>query len=406
MTSNRVAITGLGLMTGLGANLDDTWRGLLQGARVARRFTLFDPDGLGSPFGIELPDEAELLFKEHIKPRRRKQMTRGTMISVVTARMAVADSGLLDDPELDRARVGVAVGATGTGYAPMNEGSDRHRILKNMASSSAAWISLQDKLQGPSFVLSTACSSGNYALHAAFSLIASGQCDAVVSGAGDSALNFLDVEGFCSLMALAEDVENVESASRPFDADRSGFVIAEGGGMLVLESLEFARRRGAGIYAELSLPGLTSEAYNIISPEPGGASMARTMQVALRQAGLSPADIDYLNAHGTSTQLNDLYETQAIKLVFGDHARNLPVSSTKSMTGHCVSAAAGVEAVICCRAMVENIVPPTINLTNPDPELDLDYVPNEPRRVVLNNIMSNSFAFGGQNAVCIFSRPG
>ena len=207
-------------------------------------------------------------------------------------------------------------------------------------------------------------------------------------------------------MALSDDVSSLTTASRPFDAQRSGFVVGEGGGMLVLESLERARERGAHIYAELSMPGLCSEAYNIMSPDPEGENIARSMELAIGNAGLSIGDIDYINAHGTSTPLNDLYETRAIKKLFGERAYRVPISSTKSLTGHCLSAAAGVEAVICCMAMERGIIPPTRHLTDPDPELDLDYVPGAPREATLNNVMSNSFAFGGQNGVCVFSRPG
>ncbi len=401
---NRVAVTGLGMMTGLGLDTSSTWENLLGGPSPIKRFTLFDPEGLSSPFGVQLPDEVDELIKSHIKPRRRKQMTRGTQMSVVTAKMAMDDAAI-DEGLLDHTRAGVVVGGTGTGYAPMTAETDRHRILRNMASSPAAWISLTRKMQGPSSVVSTACSSGTYALHGAMSLILNGQCDVVVSGAADSALNYLDVEGFCSLMALSDDVKNLETASRPFDAERSGFVIGEGGGMLVLESLEFARARGARIYAELSLPGLCSEAYNIMSPDPQGANIARAMKLAIANAGLTTNDIDYINAHGTSTPLNDLCETRAIKLVFGEAAKDVPISSTKGLTGHCLSAAAGVEAVISCLALEKGIVPPTMHLQNPDPELDLDYVPNTPREAALKNVMSNSFAFGGQNGVCVFSKP-
>jgi 3-oxoacyl-[acyl-carrier-protein] synthase II len=405
METKRVAITGLGLVTGLGLDLESCWRGLLAGPSAVKRFTLFDPSGLTTPFGIELPAGAEELFKASINPRRRKQMTRATEISVVAAHMALANSGLPDLPGLDRTRVGVVAGATGTGYAPRTLDVDNQRILKNMASASAAWISLQEKLQGPSLVVSTACSSGAYALSQAYSLVVSGQCDAVVAGAGDSALNYLDVEGFCNLMALSQDTENMLTASRPFDANRNGFVIAEGGGFLVVESLEHARQRGARVLVEMSQPGLSCDAYNMLSPEPSGESMSRAMSLAIAKAGISPGQLDYVNAHGTSTPLNDLYETQALKRLLGGAARNVPVSSTKSMTGHCLSAAAGVEAVICCQAMLTGIIPPTMNLQTPDPELDLDYVPNEPRRRELAHVMSNSFAFGGQNAVCLFSKP-
>jgi 3-oxoacyl-[acyl-carrier-protein] synthase II len=402
--ANRVAITGLALMTGLGLDIQSTWRGLLTGKSPIRRFALFDPEGLSSPFGVQLPAEADALFTEHIKPRSRKQMTRATMIAVLTAETAIKDARL-DDPGVDKSRVGVAVGATGTGYAPQDNAIDEHRILKNMASASAGWISLRNKLRGPSMVLSTACASGAYALQTAVSLILSGQCDIVVSGAADSALSFLDVQGFTSLLALADDKQNIERASRPFDRTRSGFVMGEGGGMLVVESLESARKRRAPVLAEMYLPGLNSEAYNMLSPEPDGLGMAEAMRIALRNAGLSPDQIDYINAHGTSTQLNDLYETQAIKAVFGHHAKHVPISSSKSMTGHCLSGAAGVEAVICCKALAEGVIPPTANLTDPDPQLDLDYVPLTPRNKELRHVMSNSFAFGGHNGVCIFSKP-
>jgi 3-oxoacyl-[acyl-carrier-protein] synthase II len=402
----RVAVTGLGLLTGLGLDLESSWRGLLEGRSATARFRSFDPTGLPCTFGVELPPEAEGLFAAHIKPRQRAQMTRGTMIAYVTALQALQHARL-EERVGDRARVGVVLGATGTGYAPRDGALDEHRILRNMASASAAWVSLKGKFQGPSCVVSTACSSGAYALHTAVLLLATGQCDVVLAGAADSAISFLDVQGFCSLMALSEDVPDVACASRPFDLRRTGFVIGEGGGVLVLETQDFARRTGARVLAELSLPGLCCEGYNIISPEPGGLSMARAMRLALENAGLQPEDIGYLNAHGTSTQLNDLYETQAIRAVFGEHAARLPVSSTKSMTGHCLSAAAGVEAVISVMALVDGWLPPTRNLEQPDPALGLDFVPGRARHVAPaepRHVMSNSFAFGGQNGVCIFSR--
>jgi 3-oxoacyl-[acyl-carrier-protein] synthase II len=400
---DRIAVTGLGLMTGLGLDLDTTWNGLLEARCVAKRFTLFDPTGLPATFGVELPENADEIFKENIQTRKRKQMTRGNLIAIYTTKMAIEDSNL-DLESLDRSRVGMVYGATGTGYAPQSLEIDENRILKNMASAPAAWNSLIYKISGPSFTVTTACSSGAFALHSAFQLIQSGQCDIVIAGAADSALSYLDVQGFCSLHALSEQNDDPATASRPFDKNRNGFVMAEGGGILVLESMEFAKKRGANIYCTMSLPGLGSEAYNIMSPAPGGVGMARAMKSALNNAGLKEDDIDYINAHGTSTTLNDIYETQAIKEVFGDRAYKIPVSSTKSMTGHCLSAASGVEAVISIKSLLENTIPPTANLTEPDPELDLDYLPNTPRQVELNHVMSNSFAFGGQNGVCIFSR--
>jgi len=405
MKQGRVAVTGLGLMTALGLDVESTWQGLLAGRTPFKRFTLFDPEGLAAPFGAELPGESAALFAALVKPRRRKQMTRGTMITLATAHQALADAGL-DRTAIAPDRIGAVVGATGTGYAPRTLELDEHRILRNMASAPAAWINLQEKIEGPSFVVSTACSSGAYALHMAMWLIQSGQCDVAVAGAGDSALTYLDVQGFCSLMALSEDKDAPERASRPFSRTRSGFVMGEGGGMMVLEAPAHARARGARVYAELSLPGLCAEMYNIVSPSPEGSGMARAMRLALANAGLAPDAIDYINAHGTSTALNDQYETQAIKNVFGSHAARVPVSSTKSMTGHCLSAAAGVEAVICVKALMENMIPPTANLTDPDPACDLNHVALKARKAALTHVMSNSFGFGGHNGVCVFTKAG
>lgn len=399
----KVAITGLGLMTGLGLDLSTTWRGLLQGQCPVKRFNLFDPEGLATPFGIELPEGADELFKTVTKTRNRRQMTRGIMMALSTAKMALDDAGYGNELP-DKTRIGTAIGCTGTGYAPVTQEPDSNRILKNMGSASAAWISLKWKLEGPAFTVSTACSSGAYALHSAMHLILSDQCDVVITGAYDSVISYPDVEGFCSLLALSDDTENMTTASRPFDKNRNGFVIGEGSGMLILESIDHAMKRDARIYATTTMPGLTSEAYNILSPQPGGTGMAKTMKLALDNADLKPEDISCINAHGTSTQLNDLYETEAIKAVFDDFAYTIPVSATKSMTGHCLSGAAGVESVIACKSLVENIIPPTMNLTVPDPDLNLDYVPLTPRQTELRNIMSNSFAFGGHNGVCIFSK--
>jgi 3-oxoacyl-[acyl-carrier-protein] synthase II len=404
-TRQRVAVTGLGLMCGLGLNLESCWRNLAAGRVPVRRWTQFEPGDLASPFGVELPDGADEIFDACIKTRNRRQMTRATMMAVATAGMAIHDAGLSITPD-NSSRIGAVIGCTGTGYAYSGSEADPNRILKNMASAPAAWVSLKYKISGPSFAVSTACSSGAYALSSAMHLILSGRCDAVVCGAADSAINYQDIEGFCSLMALSNDIENLETASRPFDLKRNGFVMGEGAGMLVVESEEHAKRRGAGIHAFSSIPGLASEAYNILSPRPGGLGMAEAMRDALVNAGLDTGDIDYINAHGTSTPHNDLYETQAIKDVFGARAYRIPVSSTKSQTGHCLSGAAGVEAVICCKALKENLIPATMNLKNPDPALDLDYVPDVPRKAVLRHVMSNSFAFGGHNGVCVFSHTG
>ena len=404
MSKYRAVVTGMGLMTGLGLDLESSWQGVLAATSPIKRFSLFDPEGLAAPYGVELPAGADDVFQKNIKKRRRSQMTRGSMIACVTAKMALEDASL-DLGACDPQRVGVVAGATGTGYAPREQDVDSHRILKNMASASASWISLSHRLAGPSFVVSTACSSGTYALASAYDLLQNGICDAVLAGAADSSLNYLDVEGFASIMALSEGADPVRGASRPFDRDRDGFVMGEGGGFLVLERPEFARSRGARILAELPRPALTSETYNIMSPRPGGVGMSQTMRQALELAGLEAERIDYVNAHGTSTRLNDQYEVQAIKDVFGEHAHKILVSSTKGQTGHCLAGAAGVESVLCCKALVEGVVPATVNLIEPDEELDLDFVPQRPRQLDMTHIMSNSFAFGGHNGTCIFSRP-
>lgn len=403
INSNNIVITGLGLLTGLGLDLASSWQGICDGASHIKPFTLFDSSNLQCAFGVELSKNADLLFKSMIKTRNRRQMTRGTMMAISTAVQAVENSKL-DMNSLDKSRIGIVVGCTGTGYCPIPTKTDPNHILKDMVNAPAAWIGLKWKIQGPAFSVSTACSSGTYAIYSAIQLILSGQCDIVITGGFDSVINYPYIEGFSSIMALSDDVEHMQTASRPFDKNRCGFVMGEGCGMLILESREHANRRDAKMYASVSLPGISSEAYNILSPCPQGKGMARTMRIALDNAGLKPEDIDYINAHGTSTILNDLYETEAIKNVFGKYAYNIPISSTKSMTGHCLSGAAAVEAVIACKSLEENIIPPTMNLTNPDPKLDLDYVPLKTRKKILKHIMSNSFAFGGHNGACIFSK--
>lgn len=404
LAQHSVLVTGLGLMTGMGLNLKDSWQGLIKGISVTAPFRNLDPTGLSCGYGVELPEGAEDLFAVHIKRRKRSQMTRSTRMGLVTAEMAINDA-CLNFEKIDRTRVGVIIGTTGTAYIAQEGQPENMRILKNMSNSPASWISLINKLNGPSFAMATACSSGAYALGAAYGLICAGLCDVVICGSIDSSINYPDIEGFCNLMALAGHEQEFETASRPFDQRRSGFVIGEGAGILILESALFAQQRQADAYAVMHYPGLYTESYNIFSPEPDGKGMVRCMELALQHGGLCPEDIDYINAHGTSTPVNDLYETRAIKKIFGKNIRTLPVSSTKSMTGHCLAGGAGVEAVISCKALSENMIPPTINLTSPDPELNLDYVVNKARKKELHHVMSNSFAFGGHNGVNIFSSP-
>jgi 3-oxoacyl-[acyl-carrier-protein] synthase II len=401
MNHADIVVTGLGLICGQGLSVAQAWRGVVDGASATRRFTLFDPDGLACTFGVELPDAFDRRLRE-IKPRTRKQMSRSTAIQFLTAQDAIGDAGLRE-AGYDRSRIGVVFGTTGPAEAATESNRD-YRILRNMSNAPAAWISIKNNFTGPASVAGAACASGIYALHAACLLLQAGVCDAVVTGAADSSLNYRDVEGFCSLMALAEPGADSSRASRPFDSRRSGFVIAEGGGALVLERRPAATQRGAHIYARTFVPGVCSESYNILAPRPGGAGMAKSMRLALAAAGLAPGDIDYINAHGASTALNDRYETQAIKEVFGAAARIPPVSSTKSTTGHALAGAAGIEMALCCKALEEGLIPQTAHYGSPDPDCDLDYVPNASRPADLRAVMCNSFAFGGHNGACIFVR--
>ena len=398
-----VAVTGLGLLTGLGLDVPSSWQGLVAGRRVAQRFQRFNPEGMRTPFGVELPLDAEALFARSLKPRAASLMGRATKMAVLAAREASAASGLTGSVA-DLSRVGVVIGYTGSASLP-EQVRDDAIVLQGMANAPAAWISLDGGFTGPAFTVSTACASGVYALHSAYLLIQAGICDVVIAGGAESTLNRAYVDGFSALMTLAEWEGDVAQASRPFDARRCGFVIAEGAGVLVLESLAHAQARAVPPLALLWEPAVTSEAYNILSPRRNGEGMAVAMSRALALAGRQPEDISYINAHGTATVLNDQYETQAIKQVFGAWAPRIPVSSTKSMTGHCLSAAAAVEAVICCQAITHSLIPPTVNLDQPEPGLDLDYVPHSARAASLNHVLCNSFGFGGHNGCALFSRP-
>jgi 3-oxoacyl-[acyl-carrier-protein] synthase II len=325
------------------------------------------------------------------------------MIGILSAEDALKQSGLLESGTNPK-RIGVVIGTTGTGFIQELSEEDPQRILKNMTNAPASWVSIRNGIEGPSSSVSTACSSGAYAINNAIMYLLTGQCNAVVCGSSESIINQLDVGGFASLMAISTYDGDPALAARPFDFNRDGFVMGEGSGMLVLERWEHAQARGATILAETWLPGLSSEAYSIMSPQAMGTGMADCIRGALANAKLQGGDIGYINAHGTATQLNDHYETLAIKDVFGEQAYSIPISSTKAMTGHILSGAAGVEAVISILAMREGFAPPTLNLSCPDPLLDLNFVPSFPQSINARYVMSNSFAFGGHNGTCIFGR--
>lgn len=402
----KVLITGMGIISPIGVTLDQNWQSIINGVSGVKQIDTFDATSYRTRFAGLIDDI--LVDESHqgkIKKRLRKKMSRSVYLNCLVSNMAIEDSGI-DFSKINLERCGVAIGATGTElnpneFVPLTDHDDS-RIIKLMSNAYPAWISLNYGLEGPSMTVGTACASANYAIAWAYQQIALGLCDVMIAGGASNPVNPELLTGFSQMMALSERNDSPEEASRPFDKARDGFVMGEGSGLLILESETSARKRGARVYAELKLPSLTSEAYNIVAPAKDGAGMSKCMSKALFNANLNPQDIQYINAHGTSTKLNDDYETKAIKSVFKDHAYNLYVSSTKSMTGHCLAGAGGVESVITCKSLYENVLPPTINLDNPDDGLDLDYVANEARDMKITGALSNSFAFGGHNAVLPF----
>jgi 3-oxoacyl-[acyl-carrier-protein] synthase II len=375
------------------------------------RITRFDPTPFASHMAGEINDfdPASYMYK-----KESRRMDRFCQFGVAAARQAVEDAQL-DLSREDPTRIAIAVGSGIGGIETFAEqvqvletkGPGRvspffiPMMIPNMA---AGQISIFLGLKGPSLTTVSACASSADAIGQALRLIQRGEADVVLAGGTEAPIAPISLAGFGSMKALSTRNDDPEHACRPFDRDRDGFVMGEGAGMVLVEELEHARARGARIYAELVGYGATSDAYHITAPPPGGEGSARAMAAALADAGLRPEDVDYINAHGTSTSYNDLYETQAIKSVFGDHAYRIPVSSTKSMTGHLLGAAGAVEFIACLFALQEGLLPPTINLENPDPECDLDYVPNTPRPAQVNVVLSNSFGFGGHNVTLALRR--
>ena len=401
----RVVITGLGLTSPLGVDLQKTWDNCINGKSGVAAITHFDTTDFKIKIAAQVPDEFDEMVTKRIKKRIRKQMTRSVQMCSVVTQMAVEDSGI-DFSKGDAERYGSAIGSSGTDYPSVDMANvtkfDSGRIIKSMSNAFPAWISLQYGLVGPSFTVGTACSSAGYAMALAYDQIALGLCDVMISGGACCPILPEFIAGFGDIQAMSERSVDPKEASCPFDIHRDGFVMGEGAGILVLESETSARKRGAHIYAELRRPALLGEAYNIVSPRPDGVGMSRCMETALKQAELNTSDVGYINAHGTSTPLNDAYEAKAITKTFGKNATKLAVSSTKSITGHCLAAAGAVEAVLSCMTVETGIIPPTINLKQQDPDIDLDFVPNEARNGQVNAVLSNSFAFGGHNSVIPF----
>ena len=410
-SSRRVVITGLGAVTPIGNTVTTYWSGLQTGANGVAPITLFDASKHACRFAAEVKD-----FDPSgvLDPKETKRWDRFCQFGVVAAKEALAQSGL-DITDANRQRIGVIIGSGVGGLLTMEtqahvlEGKGPGRVspftvpmmIPNMATGLAA-IALG--AQGPSSAVATACAAGSNAIGDAFRLLQQGHADAMVCGGAESAITPLGVAGFASAKALSFRNDDPATASRPFDAERDGFVIGEGAGILVLETLDHAQARGADILAEVVGYGMTCDAHHITSPIPGGLGGARAMSLALADAGLKADDIDYVNAHGTSTPANDSNETAAIKTALGERAMAIPVSSTKSMTGHLLGGSGGIEAVAAVLALQNGVVPPTINHQNPDPACDLDVVPNQARDQIISTALSNSFGFGGHNVCLAFRR--
>ena len=407
----RIVITGVGIITPLGTGTEKSWKGLIEGRSAIRRITHFDPEEYPCKIAAEVPD---FEIDKFIDIKDQKKMDRFIHLGLAAATLAMEDSGLAVT-EANADSVGVIVGS-GVGGLPAIERYEKILLEKGpkkvspffipmtIINLTAGHISIRFGAKGPNSAVATACASGTHAIGDAYKMIQNGFADAMICGGSEAVVTPLGIAGFTSMKALSTRNDEPEKSSRPFDRDRDGFVMGEGAGILVLEEMEHAQNRGAKIYAEIIGYGLNSDAYHITSPSQSGEGAARCMTAAIKDAGINPEEVQYVNAHGTSTKYGDEIETTAIKSVFGDHAYKFCVSSTKSMIGHLLGASGGVEAAICVLSIKNKIVPPTINLDNPDEGCDLDYVPHKARALDLNIAMSNSFGFGGTNACIIIRR--
>jgi 3-oxoacyl-[acyl-carrier-protein] synthase II len=407
----RVVITGLGALSPFGLGVQTLWEGVKAGQSAIRPITLFDTEQFPVKFGGEVADFDPL---EHFTKKEARHLDRVTQFALLAADEARADAQL-DLDAVDRTRVGTIIGS-GIGGLDTTEKqvlvlNDRgvrrvspHLVPMMMINASAGQVAIRLGLQGPNFCVASACAAGNHALGVSMHMIRYGMADVMFAGASEAALTPIGLAGFCQARALSKRNDDPTKASRPFDLERDGFVFGEGAGILVLEELEHAKARGARIYAEFSGFGNTDDAFHITAPHKEGEGAARAMRVALDDAGVEPTAIQYINAHGTSTSLNDKLETKAIKEVFGDHAGKIAISSTKSMHGHLLGASGAVEGVILSMAIQEGLAPPTINLQTPDPECDLDYVPHTARSLDIQASLSNTFGFGGHNACLLFEK--
>jgi 3-oxoacyl-[acyl-carrier-protein] synthase II len=407
----RVVVTGLGVIASLGHNVNDFWASLLAGKCGIDRVSLFDAKDYSCQIGAEVRDWDPTKLMD---PKEVRRNDRYTHYGFCAARQAVTDAKL-DMAKEDLDRVGVIIGS---GIGGMWTIEAQHKVLlergprkvspfmipaliSNMCS---GLVAIDLGARGPNFSVVSACATATHAIGESLRMIRGGEADVMVCGGSEAAITPLAYAGFCSMKAMSTNNENPQKSSRPFDLNRDGFIMGEGSGILVIESLEHALSRGAHIYCEIAGYAATCDAYHITSPDPEGKGLSLAMSRALSDARVCPSDVDYINAHGTSTPYNDKFETLAIKKVFGDHARKVLISSTKSMTGHLLGAAGGIEAIVSIKTIETGEVPPTINLETPDPDCDLDYVPNVKRSAKVNTVMSDNLGFGGQNAALIFRR--
>jgi len=412
MKSTRAVITGMGAITPLGSSIDLYWNGLLSGSSGVRKITQFDASNYPCQIAGEIPD---FVPENYLERKEARRLPRSAQVGLVAAIQAVKDSGL-PDVMRDKERSGVVFGTALGGIDQLDEGTTTLRqyglsrvnpftLPYTIPNLSSFLIARQFQCLGPNTTIVTACATGTQTIGEAAQLIHNGKADLVITGGTEALIKDYSVAGFCAMRALPVNYnDNPQAASRPFDARREGFILSEGAGALVIESLEHAQKRGAHIYAEIVGYSSTSDAFHIAQPDPDAEGPIRAMRWALADAGIQPGEIDYINAHGTSTPLNDATETKAIKSVFGDHARKLAISSTKSMIGHAMGASGTLEAIACVLTIMHSMIHPTINYTTPDPECDLDYVPNTPRKQEVRHTLSNSFGLGGQNACLVLRK--
>ncbi len=408
---NRVVVTGVGLVTPVGIGKEEFWQSMIQGRSGIGKISYFDTSGYPAKIAAEVKD---FDYGNYISTKEANRMDKSTQFSVVATMLAMEDSKLKLTEE-DHYSIGVIIGS---GIGGIGTFEKQHKVLLEKGSNrispffipmmisniSAGEIAIKIGAKGPNGVITTACASATHAIGIAFKLLQKGDAQLIISGGTEAAITPMALAGFCKMRALSIQNNNPTYASRPFDKERDGFVMGEGSGILILETLQHAKKRNANIYAEILGFGMTADAYHVTAPSPEGDSASQAMKIALEDAKIKPSQIDYINAHGTSTPLNDKLETLSIKKVFGKHAYNLKISSNKSMTGHLLGASGGVEAIATALAIKKEVIPPTINYYYPDPECDLDYVPNKAEQKLVKYALSNSFGFGGHNGVVILSK--